>query len=263
MKIMKDITVILPAFNAEQFVQNNICILYEYLKTHYKSFEMIVVDDGSTDKTSAVLSGLQLPELQIIRNKTNQGKGYSVARGMKAARGNCRIFTDADLPYDLRAISVATNLIIGRGYHIVVGDRSLVGSNYFERVGQLRSKTSKIFSTIVRLGITGEMYDTQCGFKAFKGDVAQELFGMQRLKGFAFDAEVLYLALKYNLEIRRIPVRYRETSLSTVNPLIDGLIMLLSVFMLPVHWRRGEYKNERLEKLTQCSYWDTTALRSE
>ena len=196
----------------------------------------------------------------MLRLDKNYGKGYAVTQGMKVARGSCRIFTDIDLPYNLSAILFSGHLINQRGYHIVVGDRALSGSNYYEQVSRLRALASRIFATLMRLGITGEMYDTQCGFKAFRGEIAQEMFPMLRFKDFSFDAELLYIALKYNMEIRRIPVIYKGSAESTVNPLIDGLKMLFTVARLPEYWQRGKYRNKILEDLCRCRYWEDTEL---
>ncbi len=253
---MVEVSVILPVFNGSGLIETSVGTLLEFLRAHYSSFEIIVVDDGSTDETSKHLSLTRVAELRVIRSEKNHGKGHAVALGMQAARGSCRIFTDIDLPYDLSAILFSTHLIIQRGYQIVVGDRTLPGSDYYDRIGRLRAVASRVFATLIRLGITGEMYDTQCGFKAFQGEVAQELFSMLRFEDFSFDAELLYIALKHNMEIRRIPVRYRASSATSVNLLVDGLTMLLSVAKLPVYWRSGKYKNQRLEDLCRCRYWE-------
>jgi dolichyl-phosphate beta-glucosyltransferase len=253
---MVEVSVILPIFNASKFVENNIAILYDFLKIHYSSFEIVAVDDGSTDGTPNQLSAMKYDELRVIKGEKNHGKGYAVARGMEVAKGSCRVFTDVDLPYDLRAICVFTHLINQRGYHIVIGDRTLPGSNYYEQVSKLRAIASRIFATVIRLGIVGEIHDTQCGIKAFHGEIAQELFPLLHMQGFGFDVEALYVALKYNLEIRRIPVKYRGTAESTVNPLVDGLSMLFSVVQLPRYWRQGRYKSKILEDLWCLCYWE-------
>lgn len=253
---MVEVSVILPIFNARKLVANSMRFLHDFLRTHYNSFEMIAVDDGSTDETFNQLSLMEFAELRVLRLERNHGKGYAVGRGMQIANGTCRIFTDVDLPYDLSAIPFSCHLISQRGYHIVVGDRTLPGSNYYGRIRRLRAVASRVFATVIRLGITGEIYDTQCGFKAFRGDIAHELFPMLRLRGFSFDAELLYIALKYNMEIRRIPVRYRASRDTSVNAVIDGLTMLLSVARLPGYWRQGKYKNLRLEELCRCHYWE-------
>ncbi|NLV31039.1 MAG: glycosyltransferase [Acidobacteria bacterium] len=250
-----EVSVILPAYNAAFCVENSVSSVQRFLTSCSRSFEIIVVDDGSADRTSEILSALSIPELRVLRNDRNAGKGSAVARAMLVASGQCRIFTDIDLPYDLRAIPLAMELINRRDYHLVIGDRTLPGSNYFDDVSRLRNAASKIFSTFIRLAITGEVPDTQCGFKAFRGDVAEELFSQLRLKGFGFDVELLYVALKYNLEIRRIPVRYTSSSSTTVNPWTDGVMMLSSIIPLPLYWRMGRYKSEKLEKLGMVRYW--------
>lgn len=253
---MIELSVILPIYNAESYLEGSLKELCGFLKDSYRDFEIIAVDDGSTDATARILQSQDRRELRYIGLNQNYGKGYAVAQGMKAANGICRIFTDADLPYDLRAIPFSVHLINIKGYHVVVGDRTLPGSDYFAHIGRYRTFASRLFAAVVRLGIAGDIFDTQCGFKAFRGDIAQELFGMITLKRFSFDAEVLYIALKYNMEIRRIPVRYRPSSSTTVSPFFDGIKMLISLLQPPRNWRRGVYKNNKLEKISRNYYWE-------
>jgi dolichyl-phosphate beta-glucosyltransferase len=253
---MIELSIILPMFNAESYLEESLKELSDFLKRYYKHFEIIAVDDGSTDATPSILSLQGMKELRCIRLEQNHGKGFAVAQGMKAANGICRIFTDADLPYDLRAIPFCVNLINDHGYHLVVGDRTLPGSDYFAHIGKYRTFASRLFAAIVRLGIAGDMFDTQCGFKAFRGDIAQELFSMVTLRGFSFDAEVLYIALKYNMAIRRIPVRYKPSSSTTVRPFFDGIKMLVSILQPPKNWRLGIYKSEKLERICHNYYWE-------
>ena len=253
---MIELSVVLPIFNAENHLEGSLKELDDFLKRYYEHFEIIAVDDGSTDTTPSLLSSRDMKELRYIRLDRNRGKGFAVAQGMKAANGACRIFTDVDLPYDLRSIPFSVNLINDHGYHLVVGDRTLPGSDYFAHIGKYRTFASRLFAAIVRLGIAGDMFDTQCGFKAFRGDIAAELFGMVTLRGFSFDAEVLYIALKYNMAIRRIPVRFRPSSSTTVRPFFDGIKMLISILRPPRNWRLGMYKNEELERICRNYYWE-------
>lgn len=253
---MVEVSIILPIFNAERIVQDNIKALHRFLCRYYQSFEIIAVDDGSSDGTAARLGNLDLPGLHVVRLDKNLGKGNAVACGMREAHGRCRIFTDIDLPYELTAIPVCTGLINDRQFHVVAGDRTLPGSNYYDQVGRFRAVGSRLFATVIRLAVTGEMYDTQCGLKAFRDDIARELFPMLRLKDFSFDVEILYIALKYNMEIRRIPVRYRPSSRTSVRPLHDGLSMLFSVARLPWYYRQGAYDNERLRTICWLRYWE-------
>jgi hypothetical protein len=126
-----------------------------------------------------------------------------------------------------------------------VGDRTLPGSSY-ESVAPTRALLSEIASFTFRTLITGGFYDTQCGFKAFRGDVAREVFRLATIDGFAIDVEVLYLLLKYRLDIKRIPVRLERNSTSTVRPVRDAGRAARDIVRMRLNWRRGRYVSEVL-----------------
>lgn len=249
------LSVILPVFNSAHCIRENIENLILFLRDNGKSFEVIAVNDGSTDTTSEILLSLSFPELKVILLKQNQGKFAAIRAGMLASSGECCIFTDADLPYQLEAIPYMYTLVINNGFHVVAGDRRLPESLRGEGAFSVRRLSSYVFSFFVRLSLTGEVYDTQCGLKAFRGDIARMLFEMLHDRGFSGDVEVIYLALKYNLAIRRIPVRTYKVGPSTVRLLRDVLPMIWNILQLPMRWRRGVYENQKLRALASQCYW--------
>ncbi len=172
---------------------------------------------------------------------------------MAASHGRCRIFTDADLPYDLEALPHVTALVNGRGFHLVVGDRTLSDSVSGEH--STRAVSSRAFSLFVRLLVTGGLFDTQCGLKGFRGDIADALFPLLTIQGFAGDVELLYIALKYNLEIRRIPVRLRRAEETTVRFGTDVPAMLRDIARLRARWNSGRYASNALAALAAQDYW--------
>jgi dolichyl-phosphate beta-glucosyltransferase len=145
--------------------------------------------------------------------------------------------------------------ILSRGIHVVVGDRTLTGSSYQSELGFVRKAATAAFSFCVRTLVTGGLFDTQCGIKAIRGDIARELFPVLREDGFAGDVELLYVALKYNLEIKRVPARLEYQAPSSVRPLRDGLRMAAALLRMRRNHRRGLYRNERLEEMTLQDYW--------
>jgi dolichyl-phosphate beta-glucosyltransferase len=219
------------------------------------SFEIIFVDDGSEDRTSEVLTSLSLPHLKVVSLPQNLGKFGAVKEGMRVASGTCRIFTDGDIPYELEAITYFFNIVHQRGVHVVVGDRNLPGSEYAEKLSATRSIVTHVFTFLVRTLVTSGLFDTQCGLKAFRGDVADSLFPMLRDNGFSGDVELLYIALKYNLEIKRVPVRLRRSAPSSVRVVNHGLRMIRRISRLRRSWKRGYYYSDALEKLSRQFYW--------
>ncbi len=248
------VSVILPAFNSQDFILQNVKTLQAFCRSHFRSFEIIVVDDGSRDKTPELLAGLSGRNLRVITQKENRGKYGALIAGMTQARGRCRIFTDADLPYDLAALPYIVRLIDERGWHIVIGDRNLPQSVYDVHTVWLRNVSTRLFSFFVYVVVTGGLFDTQCGLKGFRADVAEALFPLVTDNGFSGDVELLYIALKYNLEIKRIPVRLIGHGPSTVKLFSQAWKMLWRISQLRLNWNRGRYASERLKRISSQDY---------
>jgi len=252
-----DLSLVLPVFNAAAFVERSLAEAAEFLGRGALSWEIVAVDDGSTDGTAERLAGRPAGNLTIVSLPQNLGKFGALKAGMAAATGRCRIFTDADLPYDLEALPYVVSLVNERGFHVVVGDRSLTDSIYGERLTRSRAAASRAFSLLVRLVVTGGLFDTQCGLKGFRGDVAAALFPLLTVDGFAGDVEVLYVALKYNLAIRRIPVRLGRQEASTIRFGAHAPAMLLDALRLRGKWDRGLYASGALRAIAAQNYWTT------
>jgi dolichyl-phosphate beta-glucosyltransferase len=256
MKAFPSLSIIIPCYNAGKFLKDSVQTLRAYLQTLDVSFEIVLVNDGSTDNTRALLNEWNISPVTVVDLSENQGKFGALKAGMIAARGRVKIFTDADLPFDLEAIRYAYSLLNEGSFHIVVGDRTLPESDYYQHIPFHRFVLSRLFSSYIRLLITGGVFDTQCGFKAFRSDVADGLFEITLEKGFSGDVEVIYLALKHNLPIRRIPVRLRRTRDSSIHLASHALQMAWSVLSLPLRWHRGRYKSEVLNRLSSQRYWE-------
>ena len=252
---MLEVSLIIPVYNGGPFISGNVSTVLAFMRRHSRSFEVVVVDDGSSDDTGDVLERSSAPELRVIRLPVNQGKYGAVKAGMTAACGRSRIFIDADLPFDLEAVPYMSRLINERGFHLVIGDRSLAESQDGARPPLLRRIATRAFCIAIRLLVTGGLFDTQCGLKGMRGDVADALFPLLRDTGFSGDVELLYVALKYNLEIKRIPVRLRRSEVSTVNVFKHSLVMLARIMTLPARWHKGVYYSDALGRLASQNYW--------
>ena len=249
------ISLVIPVFNAGEILASSVERVVGFLDSSGLDAEVIVVDDGSTDNSAEVVDSITDGRVRVLRLPSNRGKFAALKAGMAAADGACRIFTDADIPYDLEAIPHMEELLSDRGFHIVVGDRTLADSEIGDDQPLLRRIGTRVFSFSVRMLVTGELFDTQVGFKAFRSDVADALFPLLTDDGFAGDVELLYVALKHNLAIRRIPVRLRRSGPTTVSLVGHSLPMLMRIAGLRRRWAAGGYSSEQLRAIADQRYW--------
>jgi dolichyl-phosphate beta-glucosyltransferase len=170
------------------------------------------------------------------------GKGEALRVGMSNARGKYRIYTDADVPYELEAIERFVWYLDYKEFHMVTGDRTLEGSSYFEQVPPIRRVGSRLMSFFVGRFFAGGWFDTQCGIKGFRDYVADDLFGVSKVNRFAIDVELLYLALKRNYDIKRLPVNLEFQGKSTVRPLRDGLQIVVDIAHIRKNQMLGRYR---------------------
>ena len=249
------ISVILPVYNAESEVSLKLSELHHFLSSNFKTFEIIAVDDGSSDNSFSKITSLDLTGLTALKNESNLGKGAAIKKGVSQAQGACIVFTDIDLPYDLKALKLMHSLVTERKFQMILGDRTLPGSNYLEQLEVTRKLGSIILRNVVRLVLTGEVYDTQCGLKAFERSFAKALFKLMRVHGFAFDIELIYLALKSHADIKKIPVRFTPSDTSSVRVLTHGTKVALDILQIISNSYSGKYDFSELQELTSINYW--------
>ena len=236
------ISLVMPAFNSVRYLDANVGQVLEYFDSAGLEGQLIIADDGSTDGTpDAVRTDRRVTVLRL----PHRGKGAALRGGMAVATGDIRGFTDGDLPYGLERLPLAVRYISERRYHAVIGDRTLPGSHY-ESTGVLRRAVSELASFAFRTLVTGGIYDTQCGFKIFRGDVAGEVFRLSRIDGFAIDVELIYLVLKYRLDVKRIPVRLERNAPSSVRVVPDSAGAFRDIATIRANWARGRYRSPAL-----------------
>ncbi len=233
------LSIVVPAYNEEARISLTIIKTCEYLETRGESYELIVVDDGSDDRTAEAALELRerWPSLSLIEFPRNRGKGAAVRAGMLAARGRHRLFMDADLATPIRELD---KLMVHarRGCDVVIGSRGLPTSDIRTRQPRAREFMGKTFNRIVRALVFDGIMDTQCGFKLFSAQAAQALFEKQQTDGFAFDVEVLLLARKLGFEVCEVPVVWYHAPNSKVSPLRDSARMFRDVIALRTRLRR-------------------------
>jgi len=235
--------VIIPAYNEEALITTTLDGLKTYLSTHAETYEIIVVDDGSEDKTALCIQDwmqIHQVDLHLFVNEQNMGKGFSIQRGVRESRGNFIIFIDADLPYELYAIDSFLKAL-RNGYDLAIGSRVLPGSQV-KGVPVIRYVSGQIFSWMVQAVLFSGLPDTQCGFKSFKSVAAKEIFRRLTIGGFGFDVEMLFVARKLKLAIQPVPVQMIDhRHRSRVRLIVDSFKMFANLFMVRWNDLQGKY----------------------
>lgn len=238
------LSIVLPSYKNAEALKTQLPDFISWLKSKAISFEIIVVDDGSDDN-GATENAAKQNDCRFFRLEQNQGKGAAVRKGMLAAKGEFRIFTDADIPFEFEAIENFLFYLKEKEFDIAIGDRRLPESKYFSRIKGARKMGSAIFTFFVGRFITTGFSDTQCGIKGFKGKIADDLFSVAKLNGFAFDVEILYIALKRNYDIKRLPVHFRSNhDDSSVSLMRHAPGMLMDLFRIKWNHLRGKYNSK-------------------
>lgn len=242
------VSLVIPAFNSVAYLAANVARVQASFADAAIDGEIVVADDGSTDGTaeSVAASG----RVRVLR-LPHGGKGAAVRAGMAATTGTIAGFTDADLPYGIDRLPLAISYIRDRRYHAVIGDRTLPGSTYAS-TGFLRTAVSEFASFSFRTLVTGGIYDTQCGFKIFRGDVGREIFRLSRINGFAIDVEVIYLLLKHRLDVKRIPVRLERNAPSSVRVIRDSAAAFRDIATIRWSWATGRHRSPLLRDLLEA-----------
>jgi dolichyl-phosphate beta-glucosyltransferase len=237
---MPNVSIIIPAYKSSSALRNNLPYLMSYIKEKNLDAEVLIVDDGSADD-GATEQVAKSNSCTYLSYTINLGKGGAVRYGMQHASGDFCIFTDVDIPFEKDAFERFLYYLDFKEFDVVIGDRTLPGSSYFAEVSGLRKFGSNIFSFIVGRFVAGGHFDTQCGMKGFRGEVARDLFSVGRINGFAFDVELLYISLKRNYDIKRLPVVLRCQEGSTVRVVRHGLGMVMDLFRIKWNHVNGRY----------------------
>jgi dolichyl-phosphate beta-glucosyltransferase len=223
------VSVIFPAYNERERIGASLERSRAWLEEHQPEHEVLVVDDGSADDTAEVVRAQaeRWPRLRLVQLERNQGKGAATRRGVLEAEGAWILCSDADLSTPIQELQPM--LEAGRTAPVVIGSRSIEGSNITQRQPLYRVAMGRAFNRATRMVTPGGHNDTQCGFKLYRRDVGRDLFSRLTVDGFAFDVEVLYLAHKLGYAVAEVPVTWHNDERSSVNPLLDPLAMLVDI----------------------------------
>ena len=234
------LSVVIPAYNEERRLPETLAILRAYFAAQPYSWEIVVADDGSDDSTGEVVSGVSQDDERVkLLPLPHRGKGWAVKNGMLAARGEFRFLCDADLSMPIELLE---RLLPGHGHtrDIVIGSREAPGAR---RIGEPKRRwlMGRVFNTMTRILAVPGIADTQCGFKVFSASAAQSLFDLQTLDGFAFDAEILFLARRHGFSVTEIGIDWHYRSESKVRPIRDGWNTLRDLLIIRYRASRGRY----------------------
>lgn len=235
------LSVIIPAYNEETRIIAALDILLRYLRGQSYTWELIVVDDGSTDDTAAMTSRwtAAVDEARIL-SIPHAGKGSAIRHGMLNANGHYRMMCDADTAMPVEYIESFVSKM-EEGFDIVIGSRQVEGARRFGE-SPMRHLMGRIFNKAVHAIAISDFQDTQCGYKCFRADIAERLFPLQKTNGWGFDVEILRLAVENEFQVLEMPIDWYHRKDSKVRPGIDSLLMLRDV--IAVRLRSRSAKNQ-------------------
>ena len=246
MTAVPELSIIIPAYNEESRLPGTLERIAAYIRASGRETEVLVVDDGSTDRTAAVSEEMRarVGNLRVISNGVNRGKGFSVRHGMLEAVGRVALFTDADLS---APIEEAGKLLaaVDSEYQVAIGSRAIDRNLISAHQSRFREIAGIIFNTVVRVCLRLPFVDTQCGFKAFQREKCKVIFEQQRIERFGFDPELLYLARHHGLRAIEIPVRWAHSPGTKVSMLRDSVQMFADIFIIRWNALVGRYPKER------------------
>lgn len=236
------LSIIIPAHNEENRLPPSLTKIDSYLRQQSFDSEVIIVENGSEDHTFEVAEGFahDYDYMRVIQSPDNmRGKGLAVKQGMLHACGQWRFICDADLSMRINDLSQflppAAN-----GYDVLIASREAAGA---QRVGEpeYRHMIGRVNNFIIKLAAIGDFEDTQCGFKMFSRDAAEDLFGVQRMNGIGFDVELLFIAKRRGYKIKEVPITWYYDPYSTMKLWDDSVKMLREILEIRQNWHRGAY----------------------
>jgi dolichyl-phosphate beta-glucosyltransferase len=227
------LSVVVPAYNERDRIGSSLDGMLAYLDAQPYSYELLVVDDGSTDGTRAFVEEriADRPNVQVLHYDANRGKGHAVRHGILRAAGSYVLFADADLATPIEEVEHLF-AAVGDGAEIAIGSRDVAGSKLEKHQSPLREMGGKVFNRLVQTLAVPGIHDTQCGFKLFTRAAARNVFGRCHVDNFSFDVEALYIARLLGYRIAEVPVRWHHVEGSKVNLLRDSFRMLKTLFRI-------------------------------
>lgn len=248
-KMGTDLSIIIPAYNEEWRLPPTLLDIVDYFDGRDLNYEIIVVDDGSADRTAEIVKRLEKIRKQVclIQLKQNRGKGHAVKTGVLNSQGKYVLFADADGSTPIKEIE-RLEAKFNEDTKIVIGSRALPSDDTFVTRRWDRTLLERVFNLCVNLLILSGIADTQCGFKMFTAECAHFLFERQQAERWSFDIEILFMARKAGLKITEVPINWNDVPGSKVNPFLDSIGMFRDIFAFKV--RHAQVTPETFEEFT-------------
>ncbi len=230
------ISIVIPAYNEEERIGESLSEVCVYMNGSNMAYEVIVVDDGSADRTSQVVECIAKDhrEVKLVRYEVNRGKGYALRTGVLATKGDFVLVMDADLSTPMNELWKLMPYLADDGFDIAIGSRALAMSDIVRKQPWWRRGMGKTFNKVVKALVVADFEDTQCGFKLFPGNVARSLFGEAKIDRFAYDVEILARARQKGCTIKEVPIRWINSPESKVDPVKDSFRMLVDLVRIRV-----------------------------
>jgi glycosyltransferase involved in cell wall biosynthesis len=242
---LPSISIVIPAYNEERRLPATLASLLEYVEARtWAPWEIVIVNDGSKDRTAAVAAQFAAAHagIRVLENPGNRGKGYSVRHGMLEATGDWILFTDSDLSAPIGELDKLMDAARSQGASVAIGSRALNRGLIEVHESLFRETAGRIFNLIMRV-VTGLRFsDTQCGFKLFERGAAQEIFRRQRIERWGFDAELLFIARRLGYKTVEVPVRWSHSVGTKINMVGDSVNMFLDLVRIRGNQLRGLYR---------------------
>jgi len=235
-------SIVIPAYNESARIPATLASVVNCIRAYEWDAEVIVINDGSTDATADLVRkfALSAPEVRLIENPGNRGKGFSVRAGMLQARGEMVIFTDADLSAPIEEAEWLF-VAIEKGADIAIGSRWLERDSQAQSQPLYRQFFGRCFNAVTRIVMGLRFKDTQCGFKAFTREAAQTVFQLQTIERWGFDPEILFIALKRGLRVAEVSVSWSHDERTRLSYLKDGMKMLEEIAIIRWNAFTGRY----------------------
>lgn len=239
---MKYLSVVIPCYNEEKRFSRGIGHFLGYLNKAPYSWEIILVNDGSTDNTLEMMeiAKRKYKSFKVVSYMRNKGKGYALKKGIQKAEGKIILFSDIDFSVPIETIKDFFPYF-KKGYEIIIGSRRVEGAHFVRRQNPFREFLGRGFTLLVKLLIDPKIKDATCGFKAFKKDVAKKVFNKLTIYNWSFDAEILFISRKFGYKVAQVPVKWKNDPGTKVSLKRDVISSLFGILKIQANNLLGKY----------------------